>query len=561
MDKQITEAPKEKTWGALADQAMHNPYVDLAVGAAVGAVAVWSRGKLTSVAESLLPKASSLLGESIQLGTASTGLQAVTENFMRSTLFSRSTEELVSLARSAKVSPRVLDTLAAHFSPDVLEGIAQNKLTTAGTLMKLSDSAAFTPTLAKSMARNPNAAGALLEKLAKHAPLEVSGHPNALPETLARLAEERRSDTMSNLYQIRLNIAKNLNTPATVLKKLSEDPRASIRQAVKDRFGKAVSADTTDSSSAAALRKMTPAEQAAAAVGGVAPGVGAGTREGLLDIGAKRVAALDKMTPAELAKIGQLPGGTTASARMARLATGAAPETRFDFLKVPGATGSEMVSPEVGWTTRVGPDPVTAKATDYVRVPNDPQNYASVPSRGLNTEMRPATEATIRDGVTPEVVTGVRATSPGMISSTDHPLFKLIQEVHTFPPKTGERLLEIGAQDPDALSDVMRFIKLPRNDTPAMQALLAETIPNADNIHSIKRLLDSVDEARRAWKTPEIQREKLSLAYEALVPLTGTIEQDIRLGEYIQNIVNTAELRVIIRSNMASRLELLPRTK
>ena len=76
MDKQITEAPREKTWGALADEAIHNPYVDLAVGVAVGTAVVLSRGRLAGDAERLFPKSSSLLGESIQVDKASADLQA-----------------------------------------------------------------------------------------------------------------------------------------------------------------------------------------------------------------------------------------------------------------------------------------------------------------------------------------------------------------------------------------------------------------------------------------------------------------------------------------------------
>ena len=73
--------------------------------------------------------------------------------------------------------------------PDVLEGVAQNKLTTADTLDKLVENKAFTPLLAKSIAKNPNASGRLLERLAEHAPLEVVQNYNTSPGTLDKIAQ------------------------------------------------------------------------------------------------------------------------------------------------------------------------------------------------------------------------------------------------------------------------------------------------------------------------------------------------------------------------------------
>jgi hypothetical protein len=63
MDKPRSETSSEKTWGALAEEAIHSPYVDIAISAAVGAAVVLSRGKLAGAAERLFPKSSALLDE------------------------------------------------------------------------------------------------------------------------------------------------------------------------------------------------------------------------------------------------------------------------------------------------------------------------------------------------------------------------------------------------------------------------------------------------------------------------------------------------------------------
>jgi hypothetical protein len=65
MDKPRSETSSEKTWGALAEEAIHSPYVDIAISAAVGAAVVLSRGKLAGAAERLFPKSSALLDESL----------------------------------------------------------------------------------------------------------------------------------------------------------------------------------------------------------------------------------------------------------------------------------------------------------------------------------------------------------------------------------------------------------------------------------------------------------------------------------------------------------------
>jgi hypothetical protein len=138
-----------------------------------------------------------------------------------------------------------------------------------------------------------------------------------------------------------------------------------------------------------------------------------------------------------------------------------------------------------------------------------------------------------------------------------------IPDLASFQPKTASRLLELGAQDPRALADVMKLIKEPRNDIPAMRSLLAETIPNADDIYTVKLMLDSIDAARRAYKTPSVKEANRDLAMTALADLTGDVAQDIKLGAKIDEIIKApgGGKGAPDTSRLAGNLELLPRTK
>lgn len=78
MDSQLNNEVKAKSWGEVLERTVHNPYVDVAIGVAVGAGVILSRGKLMGAAEKLFPKASKLLGESEQIGESSLGAGAVT---------------------------------------------------------------------------------------------------------------------------------------------------------------------------------------------------------------------------------------------------------------------------------------------------------------------------------------------------------------------------------------------------------------------------------------------------------------------------------------------------
>jgi hypothetical protein len=153
--------------------------------------------------------------------------------------------------------------------------------------------------------------------------------------------------------------------------------------------------------------------------------------------------------------------------------------------------------------------------------------------------------------------------APGLAADNLATRLNALPDLGSFQPKTASRLLELGAQDPRALADVMKLIKEPRNDIPAMKSLLAETIPNADDIYTVKLMLDSIDAARKAYKSPEIKEANRNLALTALADLTGDVAQDIKLGGKIDEIIKApgGGKGAPDTSRMAASLELLPRTK
>ena len=140
-----------------------------------------------------------------------------------------------------------------------------------------------------------------------------------------------------------------------------------------------------------------------------------------------------------------------------------------------------------------------------------------------------------------------------------------LTDLGSFKPATASRLLELGAQDPRALADVMKFIKEPRNDIPAVKTLLAETIPNADDIYTVKVMLDSIDAARKAFKSPEIQEANRNVAIATLADLTGDVAQDVRLGQKIDEIIKTKTggkgVQIPETSNLPANLAFSSRTK
>jgi hypothetical protein len=133
-----------------------------------------------------------------------------------------------------------------------------------------------------------------------------------------------------------------------------------------------------------------------------------------------------------------------------------------------------------------------------------------------------------------------------------------------FQPETAGRLLELGAQDPRALADVIRLMKEPRNDNATMRNLLSETIPNADDIYTLKLFLDSIDAARWAFSPDRAQERatNTNVALNALSELTGDTAQDVRLGKDVQSIIRMKGYIPNPRpSKLADNLELGERTK
>lgn len=140
---------------------------------------------------------------------------------------------------------------------------------------------------------------------------------------------------------------------------------------------------------------------------------------------------------------------------------------------------------------------------------------------------------------------------------------ELLPQLGEFKPEVSARLLELGAQDPTALRDVLRAIKDPNNDIPSMRNILSETIPNADDIYTIKVLLDSMTEARRAFRAPEVQQANRDTALAILRDLTGGAKQDSDVGAQIDEFIKarSQKQRDLPPSQLAQSLDLGTRTK
>lgn len=183
----ITEPPKPRTWSEFASDAIHNTHVQEAaviVGLGVGvAAAVASRGKLSGAIERFFPSNASLLSD------ISKADSAVVPSVMKGNeaLFSKSAQELMTLATKTDTSPKVLAQLADHAHPEVLLNVAKNRAAEATTLEKISRGA-VTPDIAKALASHSNASAEVLGNVATIAPSEVARHANTLPETLSNIA-------------------------------------------------------------------------------------------------------------------------------------------------------------------------------------------------------------------------------------------------------------------------------------------------------------------------------------------------------------------------------------
>jgi hypothetical protein len=198
MDNTNTAPNEKKTWTDTAKDVLHNPYVDVAIGAAAATAVFASRGRLLGVAEEYFPKAAELLGgfeKAEASAVASSGARALPKE-TSDLLMAQNPKELIGVAHSWQTSPAVLDRLADHFHPTILEAVASNKMAGTATIEKMMNSPLFTKGVADNLARNENATAAQLDRLAEDAPQRVAGHINTTPETLSRLVDKVRTQNL-----------------------------------------------------------------------------------------------------------------------------------------------------------------------------------------------------------------------------------------------------------------------------------------------------------------------------------------------------------------------------
>ena len=146
----------------------------------------------------------------------------------------------------------------------------------------------------------------------------------------------------------------------------------------------------------------------------------------------------------------------------------------------------------------------------------------------------------------------------------ESPAFRLglVQELSQFKPETSAKLLQLGAQDPAALADVLDLMREPRNDIPPMRKLLSETIPNADSIYAMKVLLESVDNARQAFKNPDARALNENLALRVLAEVTGDKAHDQAVANLVSDIIYTrSDVNKGSVSRLGENLSLAKRTK
>jgi hypothetical protein len=196
-----TVIEKQQPSTELANDLVHQPIVDLAVGAAAATAVFLSRGKLACLAERYLPSASVVLGES---GRAQYGLSTK----ICDSILSSAPDDLRRLAGDVRTDPKVLSFLGDHFNPDVLDSVVGNSSTPTEVREKLLDSFAKMPA----------------SKLGYEAFSQISAmseNPATSPKFLARLADVNGKfmDNGRNV-EIVCNISRNLNTPVATLEKL-----------------------------------------------------------------------------------------------------------------------------------------------------------------------------------------------------------------------------------------------------------------------------------------------------------------------------------------------------
>jgi hypothetical protein len=189
-----------RSWGKYANDLVHEPVVDMAIGAVGATAIIASRGKLAGLVEKCFPSAASLLG-----GVEDTSALSPE---MRGIIMSKSCGELFGVATQEKTSPQVLSLLGDHFDPSVLAQVAKNPSTPVETLEKLAIDGKF----ASEIARNKSVTPLLLDRLSFHAPEVVAGNAKTTTRTLDNLALRMSAEGKRGSSLLIRNLFVNPNT-------------------------------------------------------------------------------------------------------------------------------------------------------------------------------------------------------------------------------------------------------------------------------------------------------------------------------------------------------------
>ena len=146
---QKVEAPHKQTWTEKASELMHDhPYVDMAIGGAVVAAGLLSRGKLSGAAERMFPEAATLLGEIAEkevpaIGRFISELPGKDPSLTATQLSELADHELSAVKYSVATHPNVtsdtLARLAKNGDNSILETVASNAKTNTETLDTLAN--------------------------------------------------------------------------------------------------------------------------------------------------------------------------------------------------------------------------------------------------------------------------------------------------------------------------------------------------------------------------------------------------------------------------------------
>ncbi|MEH1821072.1 MAG: hypothetical protein V7L31_18660 [Nostoc sp.] len=152
----------------------------------------------------------------------------------------------VQLVRRSDITPKVLENLLQMNKYDVVSAIASSLKTPATMLLALTDyQERFSSDIhfLINLAKNPNTPSDALEKL--YLKINQTQHPNTIdglhdiashPNTPVHLLEQF---AVHSYYNLRVTVAKNVNTPISILERLSNDSNSRVssiaKQALKER--------------------------------------------------------------------------------------------------------------------------------------------------------------------------------------------------------------------------------------------------------------------------------------------------------------------------------------